>query len=278
MIYSKTVRELWISLEHRFGQSNGAKLYHLQKELSMLIQGTSNIVGYFTKLKRLWDELDSLNTNVKFNCVCMCEGKQKLQKSLEDERLIQFLMGLNDTYSQARGDILMINPLPDINFAYSLMLQDENQRESYVNSTINPDSLAFMVGNSYQNRVSKQGQRFMDSSNKSGNAYPRSAPATSQQSQAFQRQNQYPRPKVKKAKYDPNVTCTYCGKTGHVELNCFGRIGFPENFQFTHEKGFNNQVKGNGDQIRGNGVMTMEDIENKQNFGMDTSNQNYSQE
>ncbi|XP_075107175.1 uncharacterized protein LOC107809516 [Nicotiana tabacum] len=62
VIYSKTARELWIGLEHRFGQSNGAKLYHLQKELAGLLQGTSDIATYFTKLKRLWDGLDSLNT------------------------------------------------------------------------------------------------------------------------------------------------------------------------------------------------------------------------
>lgn len=29
VIYSKSARNLWTSLEHRFGQSNGAKLYHL---------------------------------------------------------------------------------------------------------------------------------------------------------------------------------------------------------------------------------------------------------
>lgn len=29
VIYSKSVLDLWMSLEHRFGQSNGAKLYHL---------------------------------------------------------------------------------------------------------------------------------------------------------------------------------------------------------------------------------------------------------
>ncbi|KAG5587602.1 hypothetical protein H5410_048036 [Solanum commersonii] len=81
-----------------------------------------------------------------------------------------------------------------------------------------------------------------------------------------------------KAKYNLNVTCTYCGKTGHVELNCFRLIGFPDDFQFTHEKGFNNQVKENGDQIRGNRVMTMEETYNKQNFGIDITNQNYSQE
>ncbi|XP_059306213.1 uncharacterized protein LOC132057605 [Lycium ferocissimum] len=36
VMYSKTTRELWESLESRFGKTNGAKLYHLQKELSGL--------------------------------------------------------------------------------------------------------------------------------------------------------------------------------------------------------------------------------------------------
>lgn len=56
-IYSKTAKELWDSLEQRFGRSNGVKLYHLQKEISVLVQGNSDIFGYFTKLKHLWDEL-----------------------------------------------------------------------------------------------------------------------------------------------------------------------------------------------------------------------------
>ncbi|XP_016466894.2 uncharacterized protein LOC107789570 [Nicotiana tabacum] len=51
MIYSKTAKELWDSLEQRFGKSNGAKLYHLQKELSRIAQGNNDIAGYFTKLK-----------------------------------------------------------------------------------------------------------------------------------------------------------------------------------------------------------------------------------
>lgn len=149
VIYSRTAKDLWTSLEHRFGQSNGAKLYHLQKELSRLVQGNTNIAGYFTKLKKLWDELDSFNSNIRCTCVCNCEGKQKLQKSMDDERLIEFLMGLNDTYSQARGNILMMSPLPDINLAYSLILQDENQRESYMSPFMPSDSSSssFMAGN-----------------------------------------------------------------------------------------------------------------------------------
>lgn len=147
VIYSRTTRELWVSLEHRFGQSNGAKLYHLQQELGRLTQGNNNIVGYFTQLKGIWDELDSLNSNIKGSCVCGCERKQNLEKSTRDERLIKFLMGLNDAYSQARGNILMISLFPDINHAYSLILQDEHQRETYVNPLVSSYSSAFMTGN-----------------------------------------------------------------------------------------------------------------------------------
>ncbi|XP_075079781.1 uncharacterized protein LOC142165034 [Nicotiana tabacum] len=129
VIYSKTARELWTGLEYMFGQSNRAKLYHLQKELAGLVQVTSDIATYFIKLKCLWDELDSLNSNIKYTCTFICEGKKVVEKSQEDQRLIQFLMGLNEAYDPTRGTILMMNTLPNINHAYSLILQDENQKE-----------------------------------------------------------------------------------------------------------------------------------------------------
>uniref|UniRef100_A0A1S4A8U1 Retrotransposon Copia-like N-terminal domain-containing protein n=1 Tax=Nicotiana tabacum TaxID=4097 RepID=A0A1S4A8U1_TOBAC len=68
VIYSKTARNLWNSLEHRFGQSNGAKLYQLQKKISASVQGNNSISSYFTTLKKLWDEMDSLSSHL--NCSC----------------------------------------------------------------------------------------------------------------------------------------------------------------------------------------------------------------
>ncbi|XP_019260560.1 PREDICTED: uncharacterized protein LOC109238538 [Nicotiana attenuata] len=64
VLYSKSAKELRGSLEHRFGQSNGAKLYHLQKEIAKSVQGNNSIAGYFTQLKKVWDELDSLNSHL----------------------------------------------------------------------------------------------------------------------------------------------------------------------------------------------------------------------
>lgn len=73
VLYSKTAKEIWTELEDHFGQSNGAQLYHLQKELTDQIQGNLDIPGYYTKIKRIWDELDALNTCD--HCTCSCGGK-----------------------------------------------------------------------------------------------------------------------------------------------------------------------------------------------------------
>ena len=50
------------------------------------------------------------------------------------------------------------------------------------------------------------------------------------------------RTKGKKSKYDPNVTCTYYFRTGHVMDNCHRLHGYPEDFEFT--KGKNSMIKG----------------------------------
>lgn len=57
VIYSKTTKDLWKELEDKFGQSNETQIYHLQKELSDLVQGPNDIAGYFTKIKSLWMSL-----------------------------------------------------------------------------------------------------------------------------------------------------------------------------------------------------------------------------
>lgn len=46
-------------------------------------------------------------------------------KSLQDEILIQFLMGLNDFCVVDKSNILILSPLPSMNHAYSRLMQDE---------------------------------------------------------------------------------------------------------------------------------------------------------
>jgi len=49
VLYFKTARDLWKDLEERFGQSNKARLFQVQKDVSCLSQGDMDIVDYYTK-------------------------------------------------------------------------------------------------------------------------------------------------------------------------------------------------------------------------------------
>lgn len=207
VLYSKSAESLWADLEDRFGQSNGAKLYHLQKEISDLVQGTSDIAGYFTKIKLLWDELDALHCSVMCACDCTCGGKSKRLKSLQDERLIQFLMGLNDSYGSIRSNIIMISPLPSVNLAYSLLIQDEKQKEIYHN----PQSPADLSSYSAVQQ-----------------------PILGTKSQSYEY-------KGKKN----NLVCPHCKKPGHSIDKCYRIIGFPADFQFTKSPKFKVGIKSN---------------------------------
>ncbi|KAH0768774.1 hypothetical protein KY290_012755 [Solanum tuberosum] len=129
ILYSQSSKVLWSNLEDRFGQVNGAKLFQLQKDLNVVIQGNSSISAYFTKMKSLWDELDALNTFSACSCEYVCGGKENSIKAHQDEMLLQFLMGLNDTFIGVRSNSLLFSPLPTIGQAYSLVIQDEKQRE-----------------------------------------------------------------------------------------------------------------------------------------------------
>ena len=52
-LYVNSAQELWEELTERFGESNGPLLYHLEKEITDLYQGSDSVTAYYTKLKRL---------------------------------------------------------------------------------------------------------------------------------------------------------------------------------------------------------------------------------
>ncbi|XP_075099012.1 uncharacterized protein LOC142175905 [Nicotiana tabacum] len=127
--YVNDAKELWQELEDRYDQTNGEKLYQLQKEINDLNQVTLDITGYYTKIKKLWEELNTLNAHAQCGCQCTCGAKAYMHKAEQDRRLIQFLMGFNEVYTVVRGSILMMNPLPSIAHAFSILIEEEKHRE-----------------------------------------------------------------------------------------------------------------------------------------------------
>jgi len=70
--YVNNSTELWKELEDRYDQTNGAKLYQIQKEIDDLTQGVLDITVYYTRMKKLWEELSALNTKSLCTCICIC--------------------------------------------------------------------------------------------------------------------------------------------------------------------------------------------------------------
>jgi len=85
VLYSQIVRELWIELEERYGHADGARFFQLQRELNTINQGTNDVASYFTKLKRIWDQLKLLNTFMICKCACDCGAKDHNMKTNEDK-------------------------------------------------------------------------------------------------------------------------------------------------------------------------------------------------
>uniref|UniRef100_A0A2N9HUI6 CCHC-type domain-containing protein n=1 Tax=Fagus sylvatica TaxID=28930 RepID=A0A2N9HUI6_FAGSY len=124
VIYCDLASEIWTDLKERFSQVNGPRLFELDQSIHNLVQDTMSVTTYFTKLKSLWEELSALRTIP----ICTCGSSKEIIQYQHYQRFIKFLMGLNDSYGPTRSQILLMDPLPSVNRAYALILQEERQR------------------------------------------------------------------------------------------------------------------------------------------------------
>lgn len=83
---------------------------------------------------------------------------QTILKREHDRRLIQFFMGLNESFKTVRENLLMISPLPTIGHAYSLLIQKEKQRDIHAPVQFMTDAVSLYGGNqrNFQSRENFQ--------------------------------------------------------------------------------------------------------------------------
>ncbi|XP_070010933.1 uncharacterized protein [Nicotiana sylvestris] len=176
MQYVDDAKDLWEELEDIYDQTNGAKLYQLQKEINDLSQGKLGITRYYTKMKKLWEELNTLNAHAQYKCQCTCGAKASMHKAEHDRRLIQFLMGLNEVYTVVRGSILMMNPLPSLAQKFVILMQEVKQREMKPNNQLMIDSNALSVNKAANNNfITSYGQQRNGSGGSSYSNYNQSS-------------------------------------------------------------------------------------------------------
>lgn len=125
--YANTAKEIWTDLEERYSQASAVRVHQLKCEMSLVGQEHLSVTESFTKLKSLWDELESYQALPKCTCERKC-GKPMAAK-IEEEKVYQFLMGLDHKkYNTVRFSILSQESLPSLNKAYALIMREERQQ------------------------------------------------------------------------------------------------------------------------------------------------------
>jgi len=95
IVYASSALQVWNDLKERFDKVDGSRIFNLHKEIATLSQGVSSVSSYFSRLKELWMEFDSL-----MPCPgCACEVSKTYDVHFEYQRLMQFLLGLNESFN-----------------------------------------------------------------------------------------------------------------------------------------------------------------------------------
>ncbi|XP_073260546.1 uncharacterized protein [Populus alba] len=172
---------------------------------------------YYTKLKGLWDELASYSESL--------HGAQQ-----DQQRLMQFLMGLNESYSAVRGQVLLMNPLPSVRQAYSFVSQKEKQRLLSSTHTIN-DSVnsAAMAVQGNHNKFNDRGERsyhsFRSQDRLTDNINEGRRSEQQDKDHFSGRRFEQDRHRFGPRRGRPH--CTHCGEPGHWVQTFYELHGYP---------------------------------------------------
>nr|XP_016476159.1 PREDICTED: uncharacterized protein LOC107797748 [Nicotiana tabacum] len=126
IIYASNAYKVWEDLRERFEKVNASRACYLHKEIATLIQGVSSVSVYFSRLRELWDDYETLDPSPS----CGCPESRQHAEYYRVQKLYQFLSGLHKSYENAKNQILMIRPLPNINQAYVMIVNVESQMKT----------------------------------------------------------------------------------------------------------------------------------------------------
>ncbi|PWA50582.1 hypothetical protein CTI12_AA471520 [Artemisia annua] len=131
IMFIESACEIWIQLETRFSLRNGSRKYKLSKECFDIQQQGGSVSEYYTRMKCFWEELDSMIVFPRLVNITpeMSNFLVVVEKQKEEQRLFEFLNGLDDCYGAQRSQFLLLNPLPSVENACAVIQQEESQKD-----------------------------------------------------------------------------------------------------------------------------------------------------
>ncbi|XP_062114407.1 uncharacterized protein LOC133825492 [Humulus lupulus] len=113
IMYMESASAIWDELQERFHQKNAPRIFEAKRCMQILTQGSNDVTTYYTRKKALWDQIQEYRPTP----VCTCGEMKTLLAYQEGDRVLEFMVGLIESYTNARSQILLQDPLPSFNKA-----------------------------------------------------------------------------------------------------------------------------------------------------------------
>ncbi|GKF48285.1 hypothetical protein Tco_0141536, partial [Tanacetum coccineum] len=157
---------------------------------------------------------------------CLCTAASEFKKHHQLLKLMQFLMGLDDSYMSIRSSILSRETLPDVKVAYAIISSEESHRMA--SGSVSGPSQRAQTSAFMSNRPARNNFQRNQNSN-SNNFRPNSINFRPNNSTTGFRPNN-PNPVRLNMPYNAELVCENCGYNGHTIDRCFKIIGYPADF------------------------------------------------
>ncbi|CAN1331762.1 hypothetical protein LINPERPRIM_LOCUS35463 [Linum perenne] len=141
----------WNDLKQRFNQCDAIRIADLQSRIASCDQGEATVTQYFTNLKVLWEEY----LQYRPVPVCDCDPTPRVMLYQDQDYVIGFIRGLNDAFDVVRSQLLVMDPLPDINTVFKCVVQVERQMRGSVIRSVDSVALATNFQNKGKDPYSK---------------------------------------------------------------------------------------------------------------------------
>lgn len=104
-----------------YSLGNSSQCFELRTKLKDIKQGENSVTQYFSDLQDIWQELDLFLEDSSVCSTCCI----KARKSLEKERVFDFLAGLNLNLDEVRGRVVARDPFPSPEDAFAEVRREE---------------------------------------------------------------------------------------------------------------------------------------------------------
>lgn len=105
----------------------------MKKELNLFSQGNMSVLLYYNKLKMYEEELLMMRPITSCKCGgskdCTCNSFKRFTDQMYEDKLIKFLMELDDHYEHIKNQIFLMDQLPSLDKANSMVSKVEKQKK-----------------------------------------------------------------------------------------------------------------------------------------------------